>query len=120
VSLPEGWVGEHEEECSTIYHPDGVGALQISGYTKDSRVTTEDLEGFAEERVSHGAKPEKEESGDFAGFRIDYDAESETWREWYLGAGNLMLYVTYNCEKSDKGIEDNSIQTILRSLTINE
>ncbi|MCG6968196.1 MAG: hypothetical protein LJE85_00380 [Gammaproteobacteria bacterium] len=114
--LPE-WIGEHEEDCSTIYHPNGVGALQISAYSKDSEVTEEDLKDLASEHIEAGTKLAPAISGDFRGFTLAFGIESEFWQHWYVSSGNKVLFVTYNCEDQDKVHEISQIKEMVATLS---
>jgi hypothetical protein len=114
--LPE-WVGEHEEECSTIYHPNGVGALQISAYSKDSEVTEEDLKELASEHIETGAKLAIANSGGFKGFTLAFGVEDEFWQYWYVASGNNALLITYNCEAQDRENEIDKIKSMVASLS---
>jgi hypothetical protein len=43
--------------------------------------------------------------------------EDETWvREWYLSHQSVLLYVTYNCEREDAGMDDAAVAEILGTL----
>jgi hypothetical protein len=114
--LPE-WVGEHEEDCSTIYHPNSVGALQISAYSKDSEVTEEDLKNFANEHIQAGANVSPANAGEFKGFTLAFGVENEFWQHWYVSSGNKALFITYNCEAHDKDHEISYIKEMVASLS---
>ena len=113
--LPE-WTGEHEEECSTVYHPRGVGALKISSYSKDSVVTESDLREFAQERIEAGAKLHESITGDFKGFTLAFAAEDEFWQYWYVANSNKFLLITYNCNEANLGPEREQAKSMVASL----
>lgn len=114
--LPE-WVGEVDEDCSTIYHPDGVGALQISAFVKDSEVTEEDLKGFAKDHIEAGARLSPLNAEGFKGFTFAFGVENEFWQFWYVSAGNVALFITYNCEANDRDYEVEDIRTMVASVS---
>lgn len=118
VSLPEKWNVEAAEDCVDLYDDDGFGTLSISAALQDMPVTGDDLLAIAEEHLEKGADPLEVEHGDFDGFVLCYDAEEESWCEWYLKAGRLLLFVTYDCSVEDEGKEDDTVETILNSLRL--
>lgn len=113
--LPE-WVGEHAEDCATIYHPDGVGALQISSYSKNDSVTEADLKDLAQEHIDFGAKLGKAEAGAFEGLTFAFGSDGEFWQFWYVAKGNIALLITYNCNEADLGPEREHAKSIVASL----
>src|SRR5947209_11119624 len=92
VELPEGWSGEHDETCSTIFDDQGRGALQISAAMKaDDEVSDDDLKEFATDDLEAGAELHATSFGPFVGFRADA-LEDDFWREtWWLRSGRVML-----------------------------
>jgi hypothetical protein len=118
IEVPDGWTAVDEEEYAT-FQADGdaqVGALQISAYQKDGPVTNEDLEEFAEEHLSAGAIATPVDHPAFEGFGIAYETDEEFWTEWYLRAGDQMLYVTYTCPVDDQDAEQDVIAEMLGTL----
>ena len=116
VDLLPDWIGEHTEECTTIYHPDGVGALQISSYSKNDSVTESDLMDLAQEHIDTGAKPVKAEAGAFEGFTFAFGIDGEFWQFWYVARDNIALLITYNCNEADLGPEREHAKSIVASL----
>lgn len=114
--LPDGWESQRDDNCVTLYHPDGVGALQISAAFKYFLVTDEDLRDFASEHLQAGAKIRELTCGEFAGFTLAFGVDDAYWRHWYLRRDNQMLFVTYNCPRDDRGTEDEPVSQILASL----
>lgn len=116
ISLLPGWIGEHEEECSTIYHPEGVGALQISAYTKVTPVTDEDLREFTEEHIEAGAKLSPVQAGEFTGHTIAFGIDGTFWQYWYLRNASTMLLVTYHCDEDERNHELEQIKSMVTTL----
>lgn len=114
-NLPDDWSADHEAECDSLYHPDGPGILQVSALLQENAITQSDLKEFAKEHVDSGASLETITAGSFDGITISYDVDENYWREWYLKAGNLFLFVTYHCPLADEGNEDDIIDTILET-----
>lgn len=116
ISLLPDWVGEHEEECSLVFHPNGVGALQISSYSKDGTVTEADLKGLAQEHIDAGAKIARVEAGEFRGFMLTFCSDGEFWQLWYVASGSIALFITYNCQENDHSVELGSIKSMISTL----
>lgn len=116
ISLPDDWEEEHDDEGVTLFDPQGSGSLEITTLEQDEPVDDGFLEYMAEEHLEAGAEPEEVECGDFEGFELSYGDAEHYWREWYLRAGNLMLYVTYHCPLADEGSEDDAVDAILETL----
>lgn len=116
LDLIEGWSGSHDEVCSSIFRDGGFGALQISAAKKAGSVTDSDLREFAAEHLDAGVAAASVSFGDFAGFSLAFSAGDQDWTHWYLRSGSVMLFVTYCCEHTDLGSEDEEVARILRSL----
>lgn len=114
--LPE-WGREYEEGCLTIYHPNGVGALQISAYSKDSEVTEEDLKDLASDRIESGAEVAPAKLGEFTGFTLAFRVDNTFWQHWYVSSFNEALFITYNCEVEDREHEISQIKDMVATLS---
>src|SRR5262245_51828170 len=101
LEIPEGWTYEPGPHCTSFFHPDGVGAFQISSALKDGRVTDEDLKEFAGE-----VRLVPVSFGDFSGFCARYSAGNRFWIKCWLRAGRQMILATYHCPLDDHGTED--------------
>lgn len=116
LQVPSGWRAWHDEECTTLVGPGGLGALQVSVAVKDSEVLDEDLRDFASEHLAAGAHAEAAEAGDYAGFEVAFSDGERYWRQWFLRRGRQALFVTYNCEGGHRGADDDAVRQILASL----
>lgn len=116
VELPEEWQQETDNNLYTFYHPNGVGALQVSGFTKDGAVTESDLKELASEHIDAGAITKPIESSSVMGMTLAFGLNDEFWQYWYIGIGNKALLVTYNCDEQDKEKEINTIKVIVSSI----
>jgi hypothetical protein len=120
VRLAPGWTGRSEEDADVLYHPDGAGALRIGAARKDHPVTDEDLQGFAAQHPEEGALSEAVTCGDFRGFRYDLEGDSVLVRQWFLRAGTLALFLTYNCSLEHAGEDDEALASMLDTLSLVE
>jgi len=118
VNLPDAWDEEHDEDGVTLFNPHGNGSLEISTLEQEDVVDDGFLEYMAIEHLEAGAEPEEIECGDFEGLVFDYADETHYWREWYLRADNLMLYITYHCPLDVEGGEDDEVDAILETLQL--
>lgn len=118
INLPDDWDEEHDDEGVTLFNPDGVGVLEISAVERDEVVDDGFLEDMASEHLEAGAEPSEVEFGDFEGLEFSYGDDDKYWREWYLRADSLMLYITYHCPLADEGREDDEVEAILETLAL--
>lgn len=120
LTLAPGWTGRSEDDADVLFHPEGAGALRISAARKDDPVTDEDLQGFAAQHPEEGARSEAVECGDFSGHRYDIEGDSVLLRQWFLRAGTLALFLTYNCSLEHAGEEDEALASMLDTLRVDE
>ncbi len=97
IELYPEWVSEQDDPCVSIYHPDGVGALQISPFNKDSKIASHDLRDLASDHITEG---------------MDVD----TIQCWFVVANKTALFVTYNCDKADSELENDAVKKMIASL----
>ena len=116
ISLPDDWLIETEDDCQSIYHPDGAGMLEISASLQPEPLTQDDLKAIASEHLETGATTEDTLIGNFSGFELTYEDEDVFWREWYLKHDNLLLFITYNCDLADEEKEEGTLDVILATL----
>ncbi|MFA7388563.1 MAG: hypothetical protein WCZ87_13010 [Thiohalobacteraceae bacterium] len=118
INLPDDWEEEQDDEGVTLFDPQASGALKISAMPQGQTVDDGFLEYMAAEHLEAGAEPEEAELGDFDGLMLSYGDAELYWREWYLRADELMLYVTYHCPLADEGKQDDEVDAILETLQL--
>lgn len=119
IEILLGWEWSVDPECLSISKSDGIGSLQISGAVKDlGSVTAEDLLSMVDGPAA-AADSVALSAGAFSGRSWSYDETDTRWRKWALGAGNLLLFVTYNCALAEAGIEDAEVNHMLSTLRDN-
>ena len=111
-----GWVAEFDEQLTPFYHPNGVGALQVSQYRKESKITESDVLGLASDHIDAGVKYKSIETQGFQGITFAFGAEGRFWQHWYIYHGSLLLFVTYNCPESDRGVEKAPVESMVQSV----
>ncbi len=119
ITLPDDWRVEEDEDVLTLFHPEGIGELQISTLNYDQPLSGDALLEFAAEHIEAGAEPEEITLGEFDGIVLDYEIDDEYGCEWYLLAGSLFLFVTYVCDAGDEEQEHDVVELILESLGVN-
>ncbi len=121
LELPDEWSAEMEDDCVTISDCDGVGEIDITVVKKaDGEVNDNDLKDFAEDLIEQGLQGQLVEVGAAEGLYFFYDDSDGAWREWYLGAGSLLIYITYNTLMEHKSLDDAIVDEILDTLIVLE
>ena len=118
LDLPVGWETEEEEQVVSLYHPDSSGTLVLSASNEEEDISDDYLEELLSEHIDAGADIDDVEYNDFSGVSCCYDDTEEYWCEWYLRAGPILLFITYNCPIEDEGKEEDVIESILESLSL--
>jgi hypothetical protein len=118
LQLAKDWKSEVDEYCTSLFHPEGVGGLRISAFTKDDRSEVLKSELLAETNL-----PEEKQKflaelqwGDFSGYQLVYAQEENFWRKLWLTDGVAFLFITYNCEKAYEKVELKVVNTMLSTL----
>lgn len=117
MELPAGWVSEPVDESVSFYNPNGTGTLLVTTIREEAQIDDDYLASLAQEHINAGAELYEVEYGSFAGVTCCYDADGEYWCEWYLSSDNILLFVTYNCDKELEGEEDDVVEGMLESLS---
>ena len=118
VLLPPGWQATQGSECVTLSSGHYPSALQISAAKKDAPnlITDEDLKDFAANQRPDELRLRKIDTPPFQGFYAEHVENGVFWREWWLRAGGLMIYVSYNVEETFKDTETVFVDNIVKSL----
>ncbi len=114
INLPKGWQVEDEEECTLIYHPEGVGAFQITAFHKESGdITEEDLIDFSE-----GVDLLPVEFKHLEGFE-NIEVEDDAYIcNWWLRKGKDFAFVTYACDSNEQAVEAKEVESMMDSLQL--
>ena len=122
IELPDEWTAKMDDYSVTITDCDRVSEIDITVIRKQSdQVNEGDLDEFAEDLRAQGFTGEKIALNDAQGLLFQYDDEDGAWREWYLAAESLMIYITHNTAIEDKGLDNVVVDDILSTLvTIND
>ena len=121
IELAPGWSGQHDEECHTFVRGrEPVSALQISTYRKEEGdVTDAEIKDFGvKKHLDAGCPVHPIAISTFRGFYVSHVRDGVCWREWHLHDGRLLLFVTYNCDEAQKGIEDAEVDGMLKTIKV--
>lgn len=118
LDLAPGWDAQAMEHCVTVFHPEGVGALQLSAYQKSNQavVQNDDLLDATDLVPEQYRNLGEQDWGEFHGYQLVYADQETFWRRWWLAQGATLLFVTYNCDKTHMEIELEPVNTMLASL----
>ena len=119
LELPDEWDVEDDGESLMISDDDGVGSLEISTLKcEGGEVGADDLAAFAEDLLAAKVPHLEVEVGPLSGWLFAYEDEGCWCREWYLAAGDLFVYVTYECDLENRGMDDDVVDEILDGLEL--
>ena len=118
LDLPEEWTAEQDEETIVITDQDDIGAIEITRLENQGGATA-NLQEIAEQWLPEDVHGMDVSIGDFKGLYFEYMDEGDAVREWLLRAGDLILIVTYACDEDDAGMDDETVDEILETLSIN-
>ncbi len=118
LDLPDEWQAEQDEETIVITDEDGVGSLEITRLEHPSAAAA-NLHAIAEQWVPEDVHGIDVRVGDFDGLYLEYMDEGDAVREWLLRAGDLILLVSYACDEEDAGMDDEVVDEILETLSLN-
>ena len=117
LELPEEWTAEMDDDSVTIADCDRVSEVVITVIRKQSgQVNEGDLDELAGDLRAQGLTGEAVVLNAAQGLLFQYDDEDGAWREWYLGAESLMIYITHNSAIEDKGLDNAVVDDILSTL----
>ena len=120
MCLPPEWWAEAEEDSILVGDHDGVGCIEISTLHKEvGEFDADSLRQITEEESEQSLNWEEATLGDFKGLRASYVEEDAAIREWYVAAGNMMLFITYSCDEENRGMDDAAVDELLDTLLTN-
>jgi len=122
VEVPPGWHAHRDEECATFQGSPSIGAFQIGSAQKEvGPITDADLEELALDRIPERVQLVQVAYGQFSGFTASFQKDDLMWKEWWLRAGRLMVYASYNvvAHSLDAAVNEQAdVETMLATLKI--
>lgn len=121
LALPPEWWAESEEDSILVGDQDDVGCIEISTLHKESgEFDTDTLAKIARDESEQPVDWRAVTLGDFRGVSGSYRADDAAIREWYVGNGGMMLFITYSCDEENGGMDDAAVDEILDTLLLAE
>ena len=120
LELPAGWRVEREDDCETLFHPDGPGTVEVRAFVAEEPFDDDDLYELAAEDLDAGATIGDVEHGDFVGFTFRYREDGVYFRQWRLRSGTLALAVSYACALEDAERQDEDVDDLLDGLRVRD
>ena len=121
LRLPQDWTAETEAGLITLFHPEGLGALQFSFARKRPAASDPNLlEKMAATlsglKVTNMLGPTSSEIGGYPAVSVEYDIDAEFWRRWLAFTGTFLVLITYNCSSEDRAVERSAVDEVLASI----
>jgi hypothetical protein len=121
IAIAPEWWTEREDDAVIIGDRDEVGSILISTLCKDDGVfDSAELEQIARDNAECECEWKRVKMGEFSGLSTQYLEADSAVREWYLAAGSVLLFITYNCELENSGMDDAAVDEILDTLELAE
>lgn len=117
MALAPEWWAEMEDDTVVVGDEDGVGCLEFSTVLKEAGAFSDsELRDIAaaESPSVKGWNPVQR--GDFSGVVASFLEDGIAVREWYLAAGQVLLFVSYSCEVENRGMDDAAVDALLDTL----
>ena len=119
IAIAPEWWTEREDDAVIIGDRDEVGSILISTLCKDEGVFDgAELEQIARDNAECECDWNQVKMGDFSGLSTRYEEDDSAVREWYLSAGSVLLFITYNCDPENSGMDDAAVDEILETLEL--
>jgi len=121
LELPQEWQAEMADDCVSISDCDEISFLDISAIKKQgASVAEEDLLDLSDDLLQQKIPYQSVTVASLRGISFVYDDRDEgvAWREWYLAQDDLLLYITYNTDLENKGLDDAVVDEILATLLV--
>ena len=117
LMLPDEWSAEQSDNVVLIIDQDSIGELAVTTLVRASgageKVTATDIAKQESPEISvwHAA-----DYGGFTGVTGQFEESGAMITEWYLTYGDVLLYITYACDKEDNGLDAAAVDEILSTL----
>ena len=118
LDLPEEWEAEQDDETVVIEDEDGVGVIEITALETAEPVAGGELPALARELLgNHGRGIETTLAG-LSGLYFEYADGDDAVREWLLDGRDLLLLISYSCDRDNAGMDDAVVDEILSTLEL--
>ncbi|WP_193166210.1 hypothetical protein [Microbulbifer hainanensis] len=110
------WKLQADDDLWSFYKDDGAGALQISVYKFTEKISEQQFKEIAVDNNPSNAILSKFPIQSLPALTSEYVDSGVYWKVWYIAVENEFLLITYNCDLEYKGLEEKSIQAMVRSV----
>ena len=119
--LPLEWRAEHDDGLVLISDVDQIGEITISTLCKsEGAVSAEEITKMATAESPEVTQWHAAVLGVFQGVTGAFSEGDTAFREWYVTAGQVLLYITYDCDIEDRGMDDAAVDELLSTLVLGE
>jgi hypothetical protein len=119
MALPPEWWADTEEDSILVGDRDDVGCIEISTLHKaEGEFDLAEVRAIASAESDSARDWRKVDLGDFVGVAGQFVEEGAAIREWYVGRGALLLFITYSCDEDNRGMDDSAVDELLDTLMI--
>lgn len=118
--VPPEWWAEAEEDSILVGDLDDVGCIEISTLHKEvGEFSQAEIRAIAEAEAEGDWDWKAANVGEFQGWHASYlETGDVAIREWYLGNGGMLLFITYSCDGENRGMDDAAVDEILDTLQL--
>ncbi|MFT5483355.1 MAG: hypothetical protein ACI9GW_002012 [Halieaceae bacterium] len=119
LCVPPEWWAEQDEESIVVGDNDDVGCIEVSTLCRDDGdFSAAEVKAIAAEQHEVQREWQAVSLADQDGVYCSFTEEDAAVREWYLGCGSLLLFITYSCDLENLGLDDAAVDEILNTLVM--
>lgn len=119
LDLPPEWRASRVEEGIQIVDEDEVGVIEITTLCRaEGEFSAAEVARIAAENDASQRHLGEVQRGDFRGLGSRFQDAGSVGREWYVAAGDVLLFITYSCDVQQAGLDDAAVDQILDTLRL--
>jgi hypothetical protein len=119
LDLPDEWQAEEDDGTVVIGDEDGVGALELTALEAEHIERSDaGFQQLAEQLLDISEQGRKVQLGALTGLYFQYVDGDDAVREWLLDAGEVVLLVSYSCDRENAGMDDAMVDEVLATLEL--
>jgi len=119
--LPPEWTAEKDDDVVVIVDDDDVGELSLTTLCKQSgEVEGSDVLSMARDESPEVKDWKNVSVGAFVGVEGNFYEDGAYIREWYVAAGQVLIYITYFCDEDNALMDDAAVDELLQTLVLGD
>jgi hypothetical protein len=119
MCLPPEWWAEQDEESILVGDCDDVGCIEISTLVRDDgEFSSPEVREIASQQHEIAPQWEAVNVASMDGLYASFIEEDTAVREWYLGAGKFLIFISYSCALENRNMDDSAVNEILATLVV--